>query len=80
MLQGRILSYPDAHRYRLGVNYEQLPVNKCPYMVNNFERDGKMRVDRKQTALSFLPRRYWFGHGDRNSTRSKCRRCNAEAT
>jgi catalase len=45
MLQGRILSYPDAHRYRLGVNYEQIPVNKCPYMVNNFERDGKMRVD-----------------------------------
>jgi catalase len=45
MLQGRILSYPDAHRYRLGANYEQLPVNKCPYMVNNFERDGAMRVD-----------------------------------
>ena len=45
MLQGRILSYPDAHRYRLGVNYEQIPVNKCPYMVNNFERDGRMRVD-----------------------------------
>jgi len=45
MLQGRLLSYPDAHRYRLGVNYEQLPVNKCPYMVNNYERDGAMRVD-----------------------------------
>ncbi len=45
MLQGRILSYPDAHRYRLGANYEQIPVNKCPYMVNNYERDGKMRVD-----------------------------------
>jgi catalase len=45
MLQGRILSYPDAHRYRLGVNYEQLPVNKCPYMVNNYERDGAMRTD-----------------------------------
>jgi catalase len=45
MLQGRILSYPDAHRYRLGVNYEQIPVNKCPYMVNNYERDGFMRVD-----------------------------------
>ena len=45
MLQGRILSYPDAHRYRLGVNYEQLPVNKCPFMVNNYERDGAMRVD-----------------------------------
>ena len=45
MLQGRLLSYPDAHRYRLGVNYEQIPVNRCPYAVNNFERDGHMRVD-----------------------------------
>lgn len=45
MLQGRLLSYPDAHRYRLGVNYEQIPVNKCPFMVTNYERDGHMRVD-----------------------------------
>lgn len=45
MLQGRILSYPDAHRYRLGANYEQIPVNKCPYAVNNYQRDGVMRVD-----------------------------------
>ena len=45
MLQGRLLSYPDAHRHRLGVNYEQIPVNKCPYMVSNYERDGQMRVD-----------------------------------
>lgn len=45
MLQGRLLSYPDAHRYRLGANYEQIPVNKCPYMVANHQRDGYMRVD-----------------------------------
>lgn len=45
MLQGRLLSYPDAHRYRLGANYEQIPVNKCPYMVANYERDGSMRID-----------------------------------
>jgi len=45
MLQGRLLSYPDAHRYRLGANYEQIPVNKCPFAVNNYQRDGKMRVD-----------------------------------
>lgn len=45
MLQGRILSYPDAHRYRLGANYEQIPVNRCPYAVNNYQRDGQMRVD-----------------------------------
>lgn len=45
MLQGRILSYADAHRYRLGVNFEQIPVNSCPFMVNNYHRDGQMRVD-----------------------------------
>jgi catalase len=45
MLQGRLLSYPDAHRYRLGVNYEQLPVNRCPFAVANYQRDGAMRVD-----------------------------------
>ncbi|WP_177733277.1 catalase [Flavobacterium inviolabile] len=45
MLQGRLLSYPDAHRYRLGSNFEQIPVNRCPFAVNNYQRDGKMRVD-----------------------------------
>ncbi len=44
MLQGRLLSYPDAHRYRLGVNYEHIPVNKCPFMVANYQRDGQMQV------------------------------------
>lgn len=44
MLQGRLLSYPDAHRYRLGVNYETIPVNKCPYMGANYQRDGLMQV------------------------------------
>ena len=45
MLQGRILAYPDAHRYRLGANYEQIPVNRCPFATNNYQRDGQMRVD-----------------------------------
>ena len=45
MLQGRILSYPDAQRYRLGGNYEQIPVNRCPYATNNYQRDGQMRID-----------------------------------
>ncbi len=45
MLQARIVSYADAHRYRLGTNYESLPVNrpKCP--VHNYQRDGAMRFD-----------------------------------
>lgn len=44
VLQGRLLSYPDAQRYRLGVNYEQIPVNVCPYMVANYQRDGLMQT------------------------------------
>lgn len=56
MLQGRLLSYPDAHRYRLGANYEQIPVNKCPYMTNNYERDGMMRVDGNgEDAPNYFP-------------------------
>jgi catalase len=45
MLQGRILAYPDAHRYRLGANYEQIPVNRPVVPVHNHERDGFMNVD-----------------------------------
>ena len=45
MLQGRLLSYPDAQRYRLGSNYEQIPVNRCPFAVNNYQRDGLMAVN-----------------------------------
>ena len=45
LLQGRLLSYPDAQRYRLGVNYEEIPVNKCPYAVSNYQRDGAMQIE-----------------------------------
>lgn len=45
MLQGRLFSYGDAHRYRLGVNHHQIPVNapRCPF--HSYHRDGAMRVD-----------------------------------
>jgi catalase len=45
MLQARIFSYADAHRYRVGTNYEFLPVNKPKVAVNNYIRDGSMRFD-----------------------------------
>ncbi len=45
MLQFRIVSYADAHRYRLGVNYEGLPVNKPRCPVATYHRDGAMRFD-----------------------------------
>lgn len=42
MLQARLLAYPDAHRYRIGVNANQLPVNspRCPF--HHYQRDGAM--------------------------------------
>lgn len=43
MLQARIFSYADAHRYRLGTHYEALPVNKPHCPVNHYHKDGSMR-------------------------------------
>jgi catalase len=45
MLQARLISYPDAHRYRLGVNFETLPVNRPQCPVHTYNRDGFMRAD-----------------------------------
>lgn len=45
MLQGRLFAYGDAHRYRLGVNAESLPVNRPRTEVDNYHRDGHMRFD-----------------------------------
>jgi len=57
MLQGRLFSYADTHRHRLGVNYKQIPVN-CPYnsRVQNYQRDGPARVDGNQLgAPNYFP-------------------------
>ncbi len=45
MLQARLLSYADAQRYRLGVNFNHIPVNapQCPF--HSYHRDGAMRTD-----------------------------------
>jgi catalase len=45
MLQGRLFAYADAQRYRLGVNYHQIPVNKPLNEVHHYHRDGGGRVD-----------------------------------
>jgi len=45
MLQGRLFAYADAHRYRLGVNHHQIPVNKSLSEVRTYHRAGLMRVD-----------------------------------
>jgi catalase len=56
MLQGRLFSYSDAQRYRLTVNFNQIPVNapRCP--VHSYHRDGLMRVDGNSGgATSYTP-------------------------
>jgi catalase len=45
MLQARIVSYADAHRYRIGTHYEMLPVNRPKSAVNTYHLDGPMRFD-----------------------------------
>ncbi len=45
MLQGRLFSYGDAQRYRLGVNHTSIPVNQARCPVHGYHRDGAMRVD-----------------------------------
>ncbi|MCK9217476.1 MAG: catalase [Firmicutes bacterium] len=44
-LQGRLFSYGDAQRYRLGVNHNHIPVNRAKIQVNEYHRDGAMRTD-----------------------------------
>jgi len=46
MLQGRLFSYPDTHRHRLGPNYQLIPINTAyNARIANYQRDGFMRVD-----------------------------------
>lgn len=59
MLQGRLFSYGDAQRYRLGVNHHQIPVNqpRCPF--HSYHRDGAMRVDGNLgSLLDYEPNSY----------------------
>ena len=52
MLQARLFSYADAHRYRLGTHYEALPVNapKCP--VHHYHKDGAMNFFGAKTGAA----------------------------
>ncbi|ADP69586.1 Catalase [Rhodomicrobium vannielii ATCC 17100] len=50
MLQARVFSYADAHRYRLGTHYEALPVNAPKSGVHTYHKDGAMRFFGSQTG------------------------------
>jgi catalase len=68
MLQARLFSYGDAQRYRLGVNFNHIPVNapRCPY--HSYHRDGAMRTDGNLGATpSYWPnsKGIWIDHDPR---------------
>ncbi|MBL2068947.1 catalase, partial [Klebsiella pneumoniae] len=58
MLQGRVFAYSDTQRYRLGVNYLQLPVNapKCAHHNNHY--DGKMNFMHRDEEVDYFPSRF----------------------
>ena len=53
MLQARIFSYPDAHRYRVGTHYEMLPVNRPIVEVNTYHADGSMNFEIKEPTDAY---------------------------
>ena len=55
MLQGRVFSYIDTQRYRIGTNFNQLPINKPKSPVNNNLQDGKMRYENKKGQINYKP-------------------------
>lgn len=56
MLQGRLFSYGDAQRYRLGVNYSNIPVNSARCPVHTYHKDGLMRVNGNNgSAVQYVP-------------------------
>ena len=58
VLQSRLFSYPDTHRHRLGVNYQQIPVNQPLRAFNPFQRDGSMAVNGNYGANPNYPSTY----------------------
>jgi catalase len=68
MLQTRIFSYADAHRYRIGVNYASLPVNHPHSEINTYARDDHMRFDGNFSgAVHYEPNSMGGPLEDRNS-------------
>ncbi len=65
MLLGRVFSYPDAHRYRIGPNYMDLPVNQPKNQVDTYAQDGAMRYSWKSPEKAvYAPNTYGGPHAD----------------
>jgi len=58
MLLGRLFSYPDTHRHRIGTNYLQLPVNQPQAEVHSYNKDGGMRYRHNGNQPVYAPNSY----------------------
>jgi catalase len=59
LLQARLFSYADTHRHRLGINHNLIPVNQPKIPVNDYHRDGDMRVDSNYGGRpAYMPNSY----------------------
>lgn len=58
MLLGRLFSYPDTHRYRIGPNYAQLPPNRPHVPVHSYAKDGPMRFEPNRVGAPYAPNSY----------------------
>jgi catalase len=63
MLQGRLFAYPDTHRYRIGPNYMDLPVNRPTSPVNSYSKDGPMRYHNPSDPV-YAPNTMGGAHAD----------------
>lgn len=66
MLQGRLFSYGDTHRYRLGKNYNQLPVNS-PFKIHTFSRDGFATINSQGGAPNYHPNSFGGPESDKRA-------------
>jgi catalase len=58
MLLGRLFSYPDTHRHRIGTNYLQLPINQPKVPVHSYNQDGAMRYQHSGSQPVYAPNSY----------------------
>ena len=79
MLQARLQAYPDAHRYRVGVNHAALDVNKPRCPVHTYHRDGQTRFDGNGGAAPVYQPNSFGGAADDASYREPPLRINGDA-
>ena len=71
LLQGRLFSYSDTQRYRIGANYQSLPINAPKVPVHNNTQDGRLNFIAKSGEVNYQPSR-WQGdnaYADNNAKR-----------